>query len=103
MCIGVPMQVINGDAVCAQCRNGDSVEEIDMMLLGEQPPGAWVQVFLGSARECISAEQAQKIQHALQSVELIMRGEDGDVDALFADLIDREPTLPPHLQSSKSS
>lgn len=103
MCIGVPMQVINGNAMRASCRNGDSVEEVDMMLLGEQAPGTWVQVFLGSARECISAEQALKIQQALQSVEQIMRGEDGDVDALFADLINREPTLPPHLQSRKSS
>jgi hydrogenase expression/formation protein HypC len=97
------MQVIGGDAMRAQCRNGDSVETVDMMLLGEQPPGTWVQVFLGSARERISAEQAKKIQQALQSVEQIMRGEDGDVDALFADLIDREPTLPPHLQPSKSA
>jgi hydrogenase assembly chaperone HypC/HupF len=97
MCIGIPMQVIVPRERYALCRGGGEAREIDMALVGEQPAGAWVLVFLGAAREVISAEDAAKIGDALQALALVMQGETS-VDHLFADLIGREPELPAHLK-----
>ena len=69
-----------------------------MILVGEQPVGAWVLVFLDAARDVITAEQAQKTADALRAITLVMEGETS-VDHLFADLVGREPELPPHLKN----
>ncbi len=98
MCVGLPMQVIEPRGRYALCRCGEEVREVDMILVGEQEAGAWVLVFLDAAREVITAEQAAKTADALQALALVMRGETS-VDHLFADLIGREPELPPHLKS----
>ncbi|MBI4724045.1 MAG: HypC/HybG/HupF family hydrogenase formation chaperone [Rhodomicrobium sp.] len=101
MCIGIPMQVVEPRqryALC--CANGES-REVDMALVGEQPAGAWVLVFLGTAREVISAEDAVKTGDALQALALVMQGETS-VDHLFADLIGREPELPSHLKPQRT-
>ncbi|MGB0867587.1 MAG: HypC/HybG/HupF family hydrogenase formation chaperone [Granulosicoccaceae bacterium] len=103
MCIGVPMQVLDGGALHARCRRGEQQEMVDMLLVGPQPEGAWVQVFLGSARECLSAEQAEKIEQALRSLQLAMQGDNAEVEHLFADLIDREPELPAHLRETPTT
>ncbi len=98
MCIGLPMQVVETNGRFALCRCGEDMRKVDMILVGEQAVGAWVLVFLDAAREVMTAEQAEKTADALQALALVMRGETS-VDHLFADLVGREPELPPHLKS----
>jgi hydrogenase expression/formation protein HypC len=99
MCLGVPMQVAEVEAGRARCLNGDESEWVDMSLLGEQPVGSWVLVFLGAAREVLDATRAAQMRDALRAVEAVMAGQEADLDSLFADLAGREPQLPPHLQA----
>jgi hydrogenase expression/formation protein HypC len=98
MCIGIPMQIIEQRGECARCvyRNQESL--IDMMLVGQQPVGSWILTFLDTAREIISEQRAKQIADALEAMSLAMQGET-DIDHLFADLVDREPTLPEFLRS----
>lgn len=106
MCIGVPMQVVAGDGagISAVCDRGGERKRIDMMLVGEQPPGTWVLEFHGAARRVMTAEEAAQSLAALRALEIAL-GASGDVteragiDALFADLVDRGPQLPEHLRS----
>ena len=98
MCIGIPMQVVELQGVYAVCEADGKQELIDMRLVGEQTVGTWILNFLGGAREVLTAENAQQIQQALLAMDSIANGT-GDIDHFFADLIDREPELPPHLQA----
>ncbi|AHF04389.1 hydrogenase [Marichromatium purpuratum 984] len=97
MCIGVPMEVIESGPCWAWCVDGEQRRRVDMRLVGEQPPGTWVLVFLDSARELMDPGEAQRVRDALLAVELALAGE--SVDHLFADLIGREPQLPEHLRA----
>ena len=90
------MQVVECGPRHALCRANGEMRKIDMALVGEQPAGSWVLVFLDAAREVVSAEHAAKIGDALKALALVMQGETS-VDHLFADLIGREPQLPQHL------
>jgi hydrogenase expression/formation protein HypC len=96
MCIGVPMQVIECGPIWAWCDDGSERVQIDMRLVGSQPAGTWVLTFLGSAREVIGETQALRVRDALAA--LALAGQGGSVDHLFADLVDREPSLPEHLR-----
>jgi len=96
------MQVQACDGLRAQCVNGSEQQWVDMSLLGEQPVGSWVLVFLGAARELLDENQAFQIRDALLAVDAVMHGEKVDMDRLFADLVEREPQLPPHLQNNKN-
>jgi hydrogenase expression/formation protein HypC len=98
MCLGLPMQVIDSQPGRAICRGMGEQWEVDTLLVGDQPPGSWLLVFLDSARELISAERALQITEALTALELVLQGETA-VGHHFADLIDREPKLPAHLQA----
>lgn len=101
MCVGIPMRVLEPEgARYAWCTRDGYSERVDMSLVGVQPEGAWVLVFLGSAREVLDAERAAQIDNALQALEAVSKGE--SVDAFFADLIDREPPLPDFLKPSHS-
>jgi hydrogenase expression/formation protein HypC len=102
MCIGVPMQVVAVDGLTAQCAARDGVHAVDMSLAADARPGDWVMVFLGAAREVISAEAAGATLDALEALELAMRGETS-FDHLFADLIGREPELPEHLTQQQNN
>jgi hydrogenase expression/formation protein HypC len=97
MCIGIPMQVVERRARYALCAGGGEAREIDMALVGEQPEGTWILVFLDAAREVISTQEAARIGDALTALALVAEGE-ANVDHLFADLIGREPELPDHLK-----
>ncbi len=103
MCLGIPMQVLRCEEQSAICLSGDEQHQVDMALVGDQPEGTWVLVFLGSAREVLDANRAEQIMKALAAVEAVMQGEDANLDELFADLVDREPQLPPHLQVTGKS
>ena len=97
MCIGVPMQVLEGGANRALCAGRGQRESLDLMLVGEQPMGTWVLAFRGAALRVLSADEARETNAALDALEAVLAG-DSDVDAHFADLVDREPTLPDHLK-----
>ncbi len=88
MCMGLPMQVIEAGFGSAICDYNGEKRQIDTMLVGGTPPGTWVLVFIDAAREIISEKDASKINDALKSLSLVMNGGDGDVDALFADIIE---------------
>jgi hydrogenase expression/formation protein HypC len=72
--------------------------KIDALLTGPLLPGQWVLTFLGAARERVDAAEAKRIGDAVTALETLLAGGSVDLDACFADLIDREPQLPPHLQ-----
>jgi len=84
--------VIENRDFIAVCEGRNGVEEVNMMLVGAQEEGTWVLNYLGSAREVISEDDAQKIDKALDGLAEIMNGaEEIDVDAYFPDMppIDR--------------
>ncbi len=99
MCLGIPMQVLwlEGPAR-AICEDRGRRVAIDTLLVGEVAVGDWLMTFLGAAREKMDAQSARRALDALTALEAIMNGEEADIAAAFADLIDREPQLPPHLR-----
>jgi hydrogenase assembly chaperone HypC/HupF len=98
MCIGIPMQVVEQYDESARCSYRGQESLVDMMLVGPQPVGAWLLVFLDTAREVISETKAKQISDALEAMRLAMQG-DNRIDHLFPDLVNREPTLPDFLKS----
>lgn len=100
MCIGVPMRILAtypGRALC-EGQGGES-RMIDMALVGDQPLGSWVLVFLEAAREVVTADEAALVGDALAALGLAMQGE-ANLDHLFPDLAGRDPELPPHLKAA---
>lgn len=106
MCIGIPMQIKETGFGTALCEGMGLSRRVETLLVGDQPVGTWILVFLESAREVLSEEDAMKISSAVQAVDMIM-GHQGNIstdglaqqniEALFADLIDREPQKPESL------
>ena len=106
MCIGLPMQIKEIGFASAICEGMGMRREVDTLLIGDQPIGTWVLVFLNSAREVLTEENAKKITDAVKAVDMVMTSNGGlsnaglehqAIDALFADLIDREPEKPASL------
>lgn len=97
MCIGIPAKVLAVENFVAKCETRNGIVSFNTMLVGEVCVGDWLMTFLQDAREIISAEQAQLINSALDSLEKVMSGKEDWQDG-FADLINRENRLPPHLQ-----
>jgi hydrogenase expression/formation protein HypC len=96
MCIGVPMRVISVTQAGALCEGRGERQQLDCMLLGDLPEGSWVLAFRGAAIRAMSAEEAAQTNAALDALAAVLAGE--DVGHHFADLVDREPVLPPHLR-----
>jgi hydrogenase expression/formation protein HypC len=96
MCLGVPMEVIEGDDVTALCARGDEQRRVSMLLLGRQQIGAKVLVHIDTAVRVLDEEEAEQIGRALDGLAAALRGE--EFESAFADLIDREPQLPEHLR-----
>lgn len=97
MCIGIPMQVTEVRPGAALCTAANGRHLIDTSLVGDVEAGTWLMVFLGAAREVISAETACQAADALEALRLALEGE-SDLDHLFADLAGRVPQLPEHLR-----
>jgi hydrogenase expression/formation protein HypC len=87
MCIALPMQVVRAGELMALCRGRNGDEEVNMLMVGNQPEGTWVLNFLGWARDVISEEQAREIDLALDGLQEIMEGAESiDVDHHFPGL-----------------
>jgi hydrogenase assembly chaperone HypC/HupF len=110
MCIGVPMRIESSDGMVgvAVSETADGAVErhqLDMLIVGSQPPGTWVLAFHGAARRVLDKVEARQILDALSALAIALDGDGspelsqrGAVDALFADLIERTPQLPEHLR-----
>lgn len=98
MCVGIPVQIVALDGLNATCARRDGrAEVVDLALIGPQEIGTWVLAHLGTARSVLTPEDADRVTDALLALAAVQRGE--NIDHLFADLIDREPQLPPHLRT----
>lgn len=102
MCIGVPLQVLDGQGSHAWCEADGQRERLDMMLVGAQPAGTWVLAFNGAARQVLSEAEAAQSRAGRRALAAVLRGE-SDVDEFFADLVGREPALPLHLQPVRAN
>ena len=94
MCLGLPMQVLDGDGITARCAGRGEERVVSLLLTGDQPPGTWLLIHIDTAIRVLDAEEARLIDEALDAVALTMTG--GAIDHLFQDLA-REPRLPDHL------
>jgi hydrogenase expression/formation protein HypC len=97
MCVGIPMRVVAHADGMADCEGRGRRERINTMLLGDLAPGRWVLAYQGSAVRELTADEADCTNRALDALDAALAG-GADVDAFFADLVGREPTLPPHLK-----
>lgn len=91
------MQVMEGGEFEARCAAGGGTARVDLALVGPQEKGAWLLVFLGAAREVLTEADANRIIDAHQALRDILNGATPNIEAQFADLTSREPTLPDHL------
>ena len=79
------------------CEGRGAREALDAMLIGEQSVGTWVLAFRGCAVRVLTAEEAQQTNSALDALGAVLAGAT-NVDAYFADLIEREdPALAPKM------
>jgi len=93
------MKIVEGGQGTATAVGRGRTERLNMLLVGELPPGSWVLAFQGAAMRPMSADEAARTDAALDALEAVLAGS-GDTDAHFSDLIDREPQLPAHLRAS---
>ncbi len=84
MCIGIPMRVIESDGFTALCEGRGEQRRVNVMLLDEAGPGAWVLIHLSSAVRLLEDEEASQINEALDALTAALNGE--AVDQYFADL-----------------
>jgi hydrogenase expression/formation protein HypC len=96
MCLGVPMTVAEDSPFSALCRRGAEARQVSMLLVGAQPPGTRVLVHIDTAVRVLDADEAEAIERALAGLSAALAGR--DAAPFFADLIGREPELPPHLR-----
>lgn len=75
MCIGIPMMVLESDGVTALCEGRGELRRLNMLMVGDCPPGSWVMSFLGAASDVLSEEDAMQINRTLDELEAILRGE----------------------------
>ncbi|MDP1648108.1 MAG: HypC/HybG/HupF family hydrogenase formation chaperone [Rubrivivax sp.] len=101
MCIGTPMKIVSTEhGMAVACGRGQT-ERLNLLMVGELPPGTWVLAFQGAALRVMNADEAAQTDAALDALAAVLAG-GSDTDAHFRDLIDREPQLPAHLQGSRT-
>ncbi|NDV97721.1 HypC/HybG/HupF family hydrogenase formation chaperone [Salipiger sp. PrR002] len=101
MCVGIPMQILSVEGIAARATGAEGEALIDLSLTGPLTPGTWVLTHLGCAREVISPEEAALIAEALAGLRSLMAG--GSAEGAFADLENRSPALPPHLEAARAA
>jgi hydrogenase expression/formation protein HypC len=98
MCIGTPMKILHCEPGSATAVGRGRTERLNMLMVGDLPPGSWVLAFQGAAMRPMTADEAAQTDAALDALEAVLAG--GSADAHFSDLIGREPQLPAHLRAS---
>lgn len=113
MCVGIPMVVRGMEGAFALCTPLEGAplergiaERVDMALVPEAEPGDFVLVFLGLARSVLSEAEARRIAGALGAVAALSEAPPEEeaqsvIRRAFADLLDRPPSLPPHLEAAR--
>ena len=101
MCIGIPMRVESVDGAMAVCERRGKRERISLALVDDAPVGTWILAYQGTAVRTMTPDEAEETTAALDALAAVMAGEE-NIDAFFADLVGREPQLPPHLKGSRS-
>ncbi|OIQ96297.1 HupF/HypC family protein [mine drainage metagenome] len=101
MCLGIPMQVIEVHETYALCEGRNGRQVINTMLVDRVEVGQWLMTFLDAGREVIDAERAALVNAALDGLQAVSEGGEVDLDVFFADLVNREPTLPEFLRKDK--
>jgi hydrogenase assembly chaperone HypC/HupF len=71
------MRVLEHGEVTALCEGRGERKRINMLMVGDCPPGSWVMTFLGAARGVLSEQDADEINRTLDEVEAVLRGEAG--------------------------
>ncbi len=89
------IEVHENSALCAG-RNGRQL--INTMLIERVEVGQWLLTFLDAGREVIDAERAALVDAALDGLQAVSAGGEVNLDLFFADLVNREPTLPEFLR-----
>lgn len=102
MCLGIPMQVIEVHETAAICEGRNGRQLINTMLLEKVEVGQWLMTFLDAGREVIDAEQAALVNAALDGLQALSDGSEVNLDVYFADLVNREPTLPEFLRKDRA-
>jgi hydrogenase expression/formation protein HypC len=95
------MQVIEVHESTALCEGRNGRQLINTMLLEKVEAGQWLMTFLDAGREVIDAEQATLVNAALDGLQALSDGSEVDLDVYFADLVNREPTLPEFLRKDR--
>lgn len=99
MCVAIPKKVLalhkTASGTSADVDNG----RVDTSLIESVSVGDFVLVFRGNALRVVDAEEAAKIQSALDCVQKVMDGEfdENQIQAGFADLDNASSALPSHL------
>jgi len=101
VCIGFPMRVESVDGAMAICERRGLRQRVSLALVDDAPVGTWILAYQGTAVRTMTPEEAAETAAALDALEAVMAGEQ-DVDLFFADLVGREPQLPPHLKRNRS-
>lgn len=101
MCIGVPMIVVGSSPSIAACEGRGQRQDVDMILVGDQPPGTWVLVFNGAARRVIDADEAAQTAAALDALDAAFAGAQ-NFDAFFADIIEHAAARAEREEGSKT-
>ena len=92
MCIGIPMQIVGAGEPRPWCEGRGRRQQLDIMLIGDQPAGTWVLAFQGSAMRVMTADEAAKTNDALDALEAVLAGA-ANLDAYFTDLVDRDRAI----------
>jgi hydrogenase expression/formation protein HypC len=90
------MQIQELDGVFAVCERRGDVRRVNVALLGDLAVGTHVLVHVDTALRVLEPEEAALVDDALQCLEAVEQGR--PIDGFFADLVGREPELPPHLR-----
>lgn len=101
MCIGIPMQIVGAGEPRPWCEGRGRREQLDIMLIGNQPAGTWVLAFQGSAMRVMTVDEAVKTNDALDALEAVLAGT-ANLDAYFTDLADRDHAIARPTEGSNS-
>jgi hydrogenase expression/formation protein HypC len=94
------MQVVESGADVAVCEGRGQRDRINCLMVGEVAVGTWLLTFQGAALRVLDADEAAQTNAALDALSAAIAG-DADAGRFFADLVDREPQLPPHLREGQ--